>query len=174
MNIVLIGYRASGKSLIGKRLAERLGWSFLDVDRGINEKEDGRTIKQIYEESGEPYYRDVEAEIAKEMLVNDQCVIAFGGGTILRQETRDRVTPMTRIVYLKGSPDLLWQRSQGDPDDEKNRPSLLGGMGGKEEIVAMLEKRRAVYEGAADITIDASLDPDAIVTQMIELLKPGE
>jgi len=174
MNIILIGYRASGKSLIGKRLAERLGWSFLDVDRGINEKEGGRTIKEIYEVSGEPYYRDVEAEVAREMLEQDSRVIAFGGGTILRQATRDLIPASSKVVYLKASADVLWERSKGDPDDEKNRPSLLGGMGGKEEIIAMLEKRCAIYESAADITIDASCDPDSIVNEITERLKPGD
>ena len=174
MNIILIGYRASGKSLIGKRLAERLGWTFLDVDRGINEEEGGRTIKEIYEESGEPYYRDVEAEVAREMMEQDSCVIAFGGGTILRQATRDLTPPSTKVVYLTASADVLWERSKGDPDDKKNRPSLLGGMGGKEEIIAMLEQRRAIYESAADLTIDASHDPDNIVNEIIDELKPGE
>ena len=173
MNIVLIGYRASGKTFIGRRLAKRLGWPYFDVDRGINEKEGGRTIKEIYEDSGEQYYRDVEAVVAEEMLVHDRCVIAFGGGTILRQATRDLITPNTRIVYLKASPDVLWERSKGDPDDEKNRPSLLGGMGGKQEISAMLEKRRSIYEGSADFTIDASRDPDSIVEEICDLFKLG-
>ena len=78
MNIVLIGYRACGKTLIGQRVAERLGWTFVDTDRGIEAHESGRTISAIFAEDGEPYYREVEAAVVREVLARDRQVVAFG------------------------------------------------------------------------------------------------
>ena len=167
MNIVMIGYRASGKTLVGQMLADRLGWSYLDVDRGIEEKEGGKSIAEIFESSGESHYRDVEAQVTEEMLGQDECIISFGGGTIMRDSTQARIGADTKVVYLEASPDVLWERSQADPETGKNRPSLMGGLGGKEEIVAMLKKRAPIYEHFADLVIDATLPPEQLVEQIM-------
>jgi shikimate kinase len=170
MNIVLIGYRASGKTLIGKMLAERLGWPYLDVDRGIEEKEGGKSIANIFETSGEPHYRDVEASVAEEMLARDECIISFGGGTIMRDSTQALMSGKSKVVYLEASPEVLWERSQADPGTGKNRPNLMSGPGGPEEIVAMLEKRAPIYEHFADLVLDATESPDQLVEQILSTL----
>lgn len=165
MNIILIGYRASGKTLIGERLAECLGWAFVDTDRGIEAHEGGRTISVIFAESGEPYYRQVEAAVVTEVLASDEQVIGFGGGTIMIPAVQEALAVNAFIVYLAASPDLLWERAGADDTTEDTRPNLLGG--GKEEIVEMLRRRAPVYEQFATLTLDASQDPDRLVDQVL-------
>jgi shikimate kinase len=167
MNIVMIGYRASGKTLVGKMLAEHLDWPYLDVDRGIEKKEGGKSIADIFKTSGEPHYRDVEARVAQEMLTRDECVISFGGGTIMRDTTQGLIAGNTKVVYLEASPEVLWDRSKADPETGKNRPSLMGGPGGKEEIITMLETRAPIYEHFADLVLDATLPPEQLVEEIL-------
>jgi shikimate kinase len=169
MNIVIIGYRASGKTRVGRRVAQRLGWPYVDVDRGI-EKATNKTIKQIFEENGEPYYRQVEAGVAREMLGGDGQVVSFGGGTLMEPPNQALINHHVLVVYLEAPVDVLWQRAQADPESEKNRPPLLKSKGGREEIVDMLKKRAPVYEQFANLTLDATQDPEFLVDRVIEAL----
>tara|TARA_B100000809_G_scaffold262695_1_gene314227 strand:+ start:248 stop:760 length:513 start_codon:yes stop_codon:yes gene_type:complete len=169
MNIVLIGYRACGKTLIGQRVAERLGWTFVDTDRGIEAHENGRTISAIFAEDGEPYYREVEAAVVREVLARDRQIIAFGGGTIMIPAVQELFDSNTLVVYLEASPDLLWERAGADASTSDTRPNLLGG--GKEEIVEMLRRRAPVYVTFATLTLDASRTPDDLVDRILEAVK---
>ncbi len=170
MNVVLIGYRCSGKTLVGKQLAERLGWPYLDVDRGIEEKEGGKSIADIFSGSGESHFRDVEARVAEEMLQQDEHVISFGGGTVMGESTQALIGAQTKVVYLEASPDVLWERMQRDPHTGESRPNLISDLGGKEEIVALLEARAPIYEHFADLVLDATLPPEQLVEEICQVL----
>ena len=87
MKIVLVGYRAAGKSTLGLLLAQRLGWPYMDIDRGIETRID-KTLSEFYEEVGEESFRRLETEVVEEMCREDECVISFGAGSIIKERNQ--------------------------------------------------------------------------------------
>ena len=168
MNIVLIGYRASGKTTVGKTLAARLGWQYVDIDSGIVGR-CGKTIAEIFAEDGESHYRDVESRVVAESCGGNQCVIAMGGGSVMREENRQYATRDSLVVYLEAPARVLWRRMSHDPDTAKNRPNL-SSKGGLEEVVEMLALRGPVYSQCANLTLDASLPVEILVERILENL----
>ena len=164
VKVVLIGYRAAGKTTVGRLLAKRLGWSYLDVDRGIEER-CGLTIKEIIEQRGEPFYREVESDVVATLCDGSDRVIAFGGGTAQRAESQDHARRDSLVVYLEAHATELWRRIEADPNSAATRPNLAGG--GLPEVIALLAQRAPVYERLADLTLDATCPPallaDAVV-----------
>ena len=126
MHVVLIGYRAAGKTTAGRLVAERLGWEYLDVDRGI-EAHCGLTIAEIFGRHGEPYYRDVESQVVAEMCAHDDAVVTFGGGTLMRPVNQEHARCDGLVVYLEAEPEELWRRIAADPASAATRPNLAGG-----------------------------------------------
>ena len=100
MHVVLIGYRAAGKTTAGRLAAERLGWSYLDVDRGI-EARCRLTLTEIFQRHGEPYYRDVESSVVAELCAHDDAVVTFGGGTLMRPANQEHARRDGLVVYLE-------------------------------------------------------------------------
>lgn len=146
-------------------MAERLGRPYLDVDREI-EARAGKTIKEIFADSGEPHFRDLEREVAIDLMQQDECVIAFGGGTITLEPVQQLIDDQCLVVYLKVPVTVLWERAHADPKNELNRPNLLAG--GQDEIRAMLEKRTPVYEAFAGLTLDGTEPPEDLAGQILE------
>ena len=85
MKIILIGYRASGKSTIGRVLSARLGYEFVDIDLEIMAKYDNKSVAEIWNEFGEPAYRETECDVTEEACQQDNVVIALGGGTAMEE-----------------------------------------------------------------------------------------
>ncbi|HMD54943.1 MAG TPA: shikimate kinase [Phycisphaerae bacterium] len=156
MNIVLIGYRGSGKTSVGRLLAARLGMSFIDTDDLIVAKS-GKTIRKIFEAGGEQAFRDLETAVVAEVAARDHTVIAAGGGVVLRSQNVEHLRRTGRIVWLTAPPEVLFKRIQGDQQTTATRPNLTSA-GGLEEIRKLLEIRRPFYQAAAHITVDVSLD----------------
>ena len=98
-NIILCGFMGSGKSTVGLLLAKKLGMSFIDLDTYI-EKKEGMTVSKIFEKYGEPYFRKVEKESAKELAEKNGLVIAAGGGTLVDKENADTFRTSGKIVLL--------------------------------------------------------------------------
>jgi shikimate kinase len=165
MKIVLIGSRASGKSTVGKALAARLGWPYLDVDDGIEERE-GDHLAGIYTTRGNTYFRQVETEIARDVMKRDQRVITYGAGTIMTPANRDLIDENTFVVYLEVPPGVLWDRIQADPESATRRPPLRSG--GWAEVEEILAVRGPVYEDAADLVVDGTKDPEELVTEIAD------
>jgi shikimate kinase len=88
MNLTLVGYRATGKTSLARRLAARLGWQWIDADVEV-ERRAGKSIARIFAEQGEPAFRDLEAEVTADLLRGDRLVLASGGGAPIRAETRE-------------------------------------------------------------------------------------
>ena len=153
MNIVLIGYRAAGKSTLGNLLAQKLGWPLLDIDRGIEAKT-GQTLKNLYEESGEEIFRDIESRVVHDMCSQDNHVIAFGAGSLTRPENQVMVRQNALVVYLYVPPEVLWDRIQNDPQSADTRPNLTRG--GFQEVVEMLSQRDPIYRKCADLILDGT------------------
>ena len=154
-NIVLTGYMGSGKSSVGKALAEKLGRTYIDVDEYIVE-EQKKSIPQIFEESGEEGFRKIETQALQKLYDTyfGNAVIATGGGAVLRKENRDILQDLGNVFYLYADPKTTFERVKGDT----NRPLLSSSDEEemKNKIVTMIGQRRGYYEMTADYTIDTN------------------
>ncbi len=155
MNIVLIGYRGSGKTSIGKLLAARRDMAFADTDEWIV-RQAGKSIQSIFADVGEKGFRDLESAAVQQLTAPGNTVIATGGGVVLRPENMSRLKEHGKVVWLKAPAEVLWQRIAADPDSSHARPNLTPS-GGLEEIRRLLEVRNPLYAAAAEVTLDVSV-----------------
>lgn len=139
-NIALIGYMGTGKTTIGRRLAPKLGFSFVDTDAYI-EKQQGKSISQIFEQHGESAFRRMEAAALVTLAGDENLVISTGGGIILSEQNRNLLKEQTFLVTLTASPGAIYSRVRGN----KDRP-LLQDADPYQKIVDMLEARKPYYE----------------------------
>jgi len=145
MNVVLIGYRGTGKSTVGKMLAERLGRSMVSTDAEIM-KRTGQSIPEIVAEHGWDYFRDLESQVCKELAGRDGLVIDTGGGAILRSQNVELLKKTGTLFWLTASVDTIIQRIRRDTQ----RPSLTGTKSFVDEIEDVMRERTPKYEAAAD------------------------
>ena len=146
-NISLIGLMGSGKSIIGKHLANELGLEFYDSDIEI-ERISGKSINSIFEENGEPYFREIESKICLKLLNKKNCVISLGGGTILDKKVREKISTDSYCIYLKVKINELINRLK----NTTKRP-LLKNVDIKSKI-SNLYKTRKVYYNKANLIIE--------------------
>lgn len=169
MNIILIGYRGSGKSTVGPLLADRLGYACVDADTRLQRRE-GRTIKDIFDRDGEPAFRDLESELLKDLVAGDRQVLALGGGVVLRRENRDVLRNAGFVVWLAAEVDTLRERIEADAATATARPNLTAS-GGRDEIVALLAQREPLYRACADLVLDTThASPEELVEAIITRL----
>ena len=151
--VILIGYMASGKTTVGKVLAQKLGCSFKDLDQ-IIEKKDGRTIPDIFQESGEAYFRFLERAALREAVNDKDGVISMGGGTPVNDVNCAMLAHShALVVYLKASEEVILQRL----GDTSSRPMLASAHTEEEKkdrIASMLAQRKPYYEKAASKILD--------------------
>ena len=165
MNIVLIGYRGTGKSEVGQLLAKRLGMQLVGMDAEIA-KQAGMTIPEIVEKSGWPKFRDLETEEAQKLAGLDNLVIDTGGGVIERSENIEFLQKNARVFWLKASVDTIVSRIQGGTE----RPALTSGKNFTEEVAEVLERRISKYKSAAQYEIDTNeLTPEQVANRVIEI-----
>ncbi len=169
MNVVLIGYRAAGKTSVGSRLANRLRRHFVDTDHLL----EGRygAIGKIVETHGWPYFRALEKTIIEEISNHDHLIIAPGGGSVL---DKDNVSALRRngfLIWLRANARALYERMLNDPRTGTQRPSLTG-RGALEEIEEVLASRTPLYERASEAQLDtSSMDVTAVTNQVMSLLE---
>ena len=169
-SIALIGFMGTGKTAVGKALAEKLSKDFVEMDSLIEQKA-GKTIPEIFQQNGEIAFRELEIEVTKEVAGKKNAVIACGGGVVLNKINIDRLRKECIIAYLTASPRVILKRTSGD---ESERP-LLRTPSKALHIQELLRFRKPFYERAADIKIDTSkLDIDSITEQIISKLKENE
>lgn len=156
MNIILFGYRGSGKTSMGTRLANQLWKDFVDTDAEICKKFGAPSVAAIWQEHGESAFREKEVEVTKEVLQLTDHVIALGGGTLMQDEARDmvRAAQDCRRIYLYAPAEKLHQNISADGSTE--RPALTDLGGGLEEIKAVLARRDAIYRDVADEVFDTT------------------
>ncbi len=152
MNIFLIGYRCTGKSTVGRILAERLKQTFADADREL-EKENRTSIREMVAHHGWKYFRDKERETLVRLCKGDRQVIATGGGVILRPENIRQMKENGRVVWLKAEAGTIAERMLADEKTQSQRPAL-SDRGLLSEIEEMLSFRKPLYEQAADFSVD--------------------
>jgi len=166
MNIILIGYRGTGKTVVGRALAKRLGRSFFDADVYIEDKA-GRTIKDMVAQEGWLFFRAREKEAIQEISAADDCVIAPGGGAVMDDDNVISLHHNGWFVLLKADIDTMIQRIQGDDTSAQQRPSLLGS-DIYEETRTLLKERMPTYERVADLVVDTThLTIDEVVEKII-------
>jgi shikimate kinase len=169
MNVFLIGYRGSGKTTVARRLAELLGWTFIDADAEL-ESRAGKSIKEIFAAGGEPAFRELESRVITDLAERNEHVVALGGGAILRDANRKAIAGRGPVVWLQASPETLFARINADPTTADRRPNLTAE-GGVDEIRKLLEERTPMYKKAAVLAVDCNrLDPDEIARQILASL----
>lgn len=160
MNLLLMGMRACGKTTVGKLLADRLGWPFIDLDRCVLGKFTQDTVRGIWAAHGEQAWREAEARELAQVLQRDYQVVALGGGVPMFLASRRLLDAAkssggVQLVYLQCSVAALQRRLMNEPGD---RPSLTGISGSQsivEEIGPVLAQRQATYLALADLICDS-------------------
>ena len=169
MNIVLIGYRGTGKSVVGKIVAERLQMKCIAMDARIVEKA-GISIPDIVENHGWTTFRNMESEVTQELAKLDNIIIDTGGGVIERPANIDALQANSRIIWLKASVGAIVSRIEGGAE----RPSLTGEKSFTEEVAEVLERRTPKYNRAAQYEIDTDrLTPEQVADRVIEIRQEG-
>jgi len=172
MNVYLIGYRGTGKTTVARLLAARIGGAAVDADERL-EARAGRSIREIFETGGEREFRELEADVLRELSEHDRQIVALGGGVVLREDNR-RALKNGRTVWLQASAATLWERVASDPSTDTRRPNLTT-QGGPAEIEQLLAAREPLYAQCADWVVDTERRTPAEVAERIEawLAKEG-
>jgi len=146
-NIVLIGFMGCGKSLTSNKLAETLNRKVISTDKLIEQKE-GQVIAEIFEKSGEGYFRRVEKEIIKEISGQSDLIIDCGGGVVMDDENMANLKKNGLVIYLAASPESIYENIKHQP-----RRPLLNVADPQLKITELLQERKPYYE-KADRTIN--------------------
>jgi shikimate kinase len=172
-NIALIGFRASGKSLVGKLLAEELGLSFADMD-ALLVSSFGMGIDRWVHAQGWESFRQTESELLERLAREHGVVVATGGGVVLSASNRELLKNRFLVVWLKASPETTYLRMLGDPDSRTNRPAFTS-LPLRDEIRQILVERSALYEETAAITLETDDElPERLVLAIRRHLAAGK
>ena len=165
-NISLIGFRGTGKTTVGKLLAQRIGFLCVDTDEVI-EQRSGRSITELFEQRGEAEFRDIESEVIAELTAKTGRVLSLGGGAILREANRERIRACGPVVWLRANVVTIAQRMDLDPTTAARRPNLTSA-GGTAEIEDLLRERLPLYEACASLAIDTDhRSPEELVDSIV-------
>ncbi len=163
-NIILIGFSYTGKSRGGERLAQRLGFEFVDLDAQI-EKRQGKTISRIFSEDGEKQFRFLEKELLRKECKDEGKVLACGGGAILDADNRKLMKESGVVILLEASEATIFERMQ---EDRRNIRPLLGSGDALKNVEALKSSRNPYYHALADWTVHTdSLTPDEVSTEIL-------
>lgn len=169
MHLYLIGYRGSGKSTVGRILAEHLGRPWIDLDEAIG-RSSGLSIREIFETQGEDAFRRLESQELMKLAGLPPAVIALGGGTCESPANRMWLKQSGKCIWLRAEAGTLKQRIAADPQSEAARPALTGA-GRLAEVDAVLERRHSNYAACADFTLDVDRStPRSIAEQIVSWL----
>ncbi|MBV8328968.1 MAG: shikimate kinase [Verrucomicrobia bacterium] len=149
-NLVLVGFMGSGKSSVGREIARRWGYRFLDTDSVIRQKH-SKSILEIFESQGEPFFRDQEHLALCELQGSVDCVIATGGGIVLQPRNHPLLHALGIIVWLTATEEIIWERVSRN----RKRP-LLQTANPRGTISHLISLRNPLYESVADITVETS------------------
>lgn len=164
MNIVLIGYRGTGKSVVGHILADKLSMKCIGMDAEIVQKA-GCSIPEIVEKDGWGRFRDIESELAEELSGLDNVIIDTGGGIIERLQNIELLRKNGLVFWLKASVDVIVSRIA----DGTERPALTEGKTFTEEVAEVLEVRIPKYQAACQFEIDTdSLSPEQVAAEIVD------
>lgn len=157
--IYLIGFMGAGKTTVGRALAEKMQCPFYDSDQTVAERT-GRSIPQLFDEVGEDGFRDLEQQ-ALQSLPTENCIIATGGGIILREDNRKYMKEKGTVIWLHANPTEIIKRLETD----SSRPLLSGNK--EKQIVQLYQKRLDLYNLAADLQIHTDRKTKMEITEEI-------
>ncbi|MCA5012839.1 MULTISPECIES: shikimate kinase [unclassified Enterococcus] len=161
--IILIGFMGSGKTTVGKLLAEKTGMQHVDFDEQLV-IELGMTIQEYFDLYGEKAFRDQETKLLKRYIDHEQ-IISTGGGIVLKPENRQLLKQLAPVIYLKTEPETFLSRLK--EDQENVRPLIISKTA--EEIQEIFEPRIPFYEESASLIIPTSdRTPESIVQEILE------
>ena len=163
--IVLVGMMGAGKTAVGRALAQRLGVSFLDSDAEI-EVAANRTVPEIFERDGEPFFRTKETQIIERLLAEKRCVLSTGGGAFLSEQNRMNISGKGISVWLDADLELLWNRVR----NKDTRP-LLRTPNPKSTLQDIYDQRVPTY-ALADMTVvsEEEYSIEDMVDRVVEAL----
>lgn len=168
MNLYLIGYRGTGKSTVGRGIAELLDAPFSDLDDLI-ESNASKSIAAIFEEVGEQGFRALESEALAQVSSSTETIIALGGGSILRKSNRQILKSTGKCVWLRASNLTLAHRLSRDASTEARRPALTDCADLVEEIENVMQHRLPIYESMSDAEFDTEARTvDEIVRDVVD------
>jgi shikimate kinase len=149
-NLVLVGFMGSGKSSVGREIARRWGFRFIDTDTTIRHKY-RKSIPDIFATFGEPFFRDQENKTLQELQASQEAVIATGGGIILQPRNHPLLRTLGVVVWLTASEETIWERVSRN----RNRP-LLQTSDPRTTIRNLMSTRYPLYDAVADITVETT------------------
>jgi shikimate kinase len=163
-NIYLVGFMGTGKTVVGKELARKKKWQFVDLDDLIELKEK-RTISNIFAQEGEPYFRKVEKKVLQEVAKEKKFVVACGGGIVLDKDNIHIMKKTGIMICLSSAPQVILERTAA----YRHRPLL--NVSNPRKQIELLLKLRAPYYAQADKTIDTSkISVREVVDKIIRLI----
>lgn len=164
--IFLSGFPSSGKTSLGKKVAKKLGCSFIDLDVLI-EKACGCSCREFLLKKGEECFRDLEMSILDSLTAPEKCVIALGGGAVVRAANIEAIKKKGLLVYLKVDKEILWGRLRS----KKALPSYLDSNNTKQSFEMLYSARQPIYETSADVVLPLTcMSEKSIVQKIIEVI----
>ena len=166
-NIILVGFMASGKTSVGRALAERTGWTLIDADDVIVYRA-GKPIHRIFAEDGEPAFRELESRVIADLCAGDRQVIASGGGSFVSQRNRDAMLAGGRVFFLSASPATILRRVQEEDTGGPIRP-LLAVQDPEARIAELLAQRTPAYAQAHHTVETDALTAEGVAARIAAL-----
>jgi len=163
-NIYLVGFMGTGKTSVGKRLAQKKNWHFIDLDDLIELKE-RMTIVDIFAQKGEPYFRRREKETLKEISKEKNFVVACGGGIVLDEENIKIMQETGTVICLTAHPSVIFERTKG-----YNFRPLLNTPKPLEKIKELLQKRAPFYARIEKKIDTSNLSIDEVVEEILKIV----
>ena len=170
-NIVLVGFMASGKSSVSRALSRRCGWPRVDVDDEILARA-GKPIADIFRDSGEEAFRELERSVVRDLCVESGRIIAAGGGSFIDEESRSAMLTGGTVFYLSTTPETIHKRVTKGHPNAPVRPLLAGG-DPLERIKELLAQRGPAYAQAHHTVETDNLSPDRVAEAILKICGPG-
>ena len=165
-NIILVGLMGAGKSTVGRRLSQKIGWEFVDTD-SLVEKNCGTSVNVIFEVEGEKGFRLREKKVIEMVMNRDQQIIATGGGAPTLEKNRKYLSKGF-VIYLYVKPQSLWARLQHDD----SRPLLQGSTDVRKKLEVLFEERDPIYRNLADFVVSGeNLTLRALTSKIVNVLR---
>jgi shikimate kinase len=172
MNFILIGFRASGKTSVGKKLSGLLGLPFYDTDMLIRQRT-GKTVRQMVLEGGWPAFRQAERAAVASLAGKEEAVIALGGGAVMDPVNVEVLKPRGFFIWLQADKETIQERLKGDRASAEQRPPLSNPVNG--DVEEILRQRIPLYESIADLVVDTTgRSIEAVAEEIMAALGTGK